>query len=204
MYANLRTWLGLGVLGPVLVAGCSHAHHQSGCCDQGPPGVVRPAAYTPQTAYKAPVLSNQIIVLAQEQPQAPAPPPEVPAIVAESRKPEPAPTQVIVEQSVEQRQEAFKARRSFADITADPCFAHASDYTWLQGELQYLHGRNAWRVRYASVDEEDRYGGGVTLVGPGLSSSLKDGQMVRVTGRILDTDSHDGTYRADSIEVLHR
>src|SRR5207245_5972 len=37
--------------------------------------------------------------------------------------------------------------------------AHAPDYGWLTGELQYVAVRNAWRLRYGSAADEDRSGG---------------------------------------------
>ena len=47
-------------------------------------------------------------------------------------------------------------RTALSDADGTQAHAHAPDYTWLVGELQYLHVRKAWRVRYAPVDEEDR------------------------------------------------
>jgi len=83
-------------------------------------------------------------------------------------------------------------RRSYGDITADPKFSHAADYTWLVGKLQYVHGKDQWRVRFTSVDEEDRYGGSVTLQGLAHRfADFKDGQMVRVEGQVVDADSRD-------------
>lgn len=96
-------------------------------------------------------------------------------------------------------------RRSFADITADPRFAHAEDYTWLVGKVMYLHSRGTWRLRYCSVDEEDRYGGSVTLVGTNqLLSSLHDSQIIRVHGHLIDPESREPTpeYRVDEIVSL--
>jgi hypothetical protein len=95
-------------------------------------------------------------------------------------------------------------RRSFADITAAPCFAHAGDYTWLSGELQYVYARNVWTVRFASVDEEDRYGGSVTLQPFGPMTEYKSGQYVRVEGQLVDAESHEPSplYRVRSIQVI--
>ena len=100
--------------------------------------------------------------------------------------------------------EAVPARRIYADITASAKFDHAPDYTWLVGELQYLHVRNAWRVRYASVDQEDRYGGSVTLVETGpMDKFQKSGQIVRVQGRLLNADSREPSpaFRVNAIRV---
>ena len=93
-------------------------------------------------------------------------------------------------------------RRSFADITVKPGFAHAPDYSWVAGELQFLHARKVWRVRYASVQEEDRYGGGMTLVEAGPMTEFQDGQMVRVEGEVADVTSRESEYRVHHIEPL--
>lgn len=96
-------------------------------------------------------------------------------------------------------------RRSYADITADTRFAHASDYSWLVGKLQYIHGKDQWRVRFASVDEEDRLGGSVTLQGMMRDvENLKDGTMVRVEGILTNAESRaiSPNYRVTTITPL--
>ena len=45
-------------------------------------------------------------------------------------------------------------------------------------------------MRYVSIEEEDRYGGCVTLVTPGRALQFKPGQIVRVEGALIDPDSH--------------
>jgi hypothetical protein len=75
-------------------------------------------------------------------------------------------------------------RKSFADVTAQPFFSHAQDYSWLQGQVEYSHFGNSWRLRYASVDESDSFGGSVTLLDNNLLQNLKDGQYVRVQGHL--------------------
>jgi hypothetical protein len=75
-------------------------------------------------------------------------------------------------------------RAAFIDATAQPFFAHAEDYSWVQGQAEYSRLSKAWRLRYASVDEVDRYGGSVTLIENDLVQKLKDGQYVRVQGQI--------------------
>jgi hypothetical protein len=82
--------------------------------------------------------------------------------------------------------EAGPVRRSYTDVTAAPCFSHAKDYGWLCGRVEYSRLSKGWRLRYASVDEPDRFGGSVTLVPDPKLDALKDGQYVRVTGRPAD------------------
>src|SRR5262249_19173803 len=55
-------------------------------------------------------------------------------------------------------------------------YGHAPDYHWLIGELQQW--RKEWRLRYAPIDEEDTYGGTVTLLTEGPLENLKHGQKV--------------------------
>ena len=95
-------------------------------------------------------------------------------------------------------------RRSFADITAKPCYVHDAEYRWLSGELQFVHVRNAWRLRYASVDEEDRYGGSVTLTEMGSMDSFSNGQFVRVEGCMVNPESKEPcpAFRVTSIQPL--
>lgn len=66
---------------------------------------------------------------------------------------------------------------------------HAPDYRWLVGEISYSVARRTWNLRYATVDEEDRYGGSVTLVGTGDMSRFKIGQIVRIDGYLVEPDS---------------
>lgn len=75
-------------------------------------------------------------------------------------------------------------RKSTVDITAKPGFAHAPDYSWLNGEVQYSTISKTWRLRYASVDEDDPYGGSVTLAPGSHLESLEDGTMVHVVGQL--------------------
>jgi hypothetical protein len=77
-------------------------------------------------------------------------------------------------------------RRSFVDLTAQPWFKHAPDYSWLVGELRYSKSENCWRLRYASLDENDPYDGEVTLLDYTPSADLHDGHYVKVVGRLTD------------------
>jgi hypothetical protein len=68
---------------------------------------------------------------------------------------------------------------------------HADDYTWLTGEIQYIHTHNAWHLRYAPADEKDRHGGCVTLSGDLVAAGCQSGQVVRVEGYLLNPDSSE-------------
>jgi hypothetical protein len=96
--------------------------------------------------------------------------------------------------------------RSHGDLSADPRFDHADDYTWLTGRLEYLYVRNLWRIRYAGCDEEDLYGGSLVLTASFPVSEFKEGQLLHVEGSILHAEApdHDGRplYQVHAIQVL--
>ena len=99
--------------------------------------------------------------------------------------------------------EAGAARTTVVDTTALPCFSHSADYTELTGQIQHSRITRGWRLRYAPVDEVDPYGGSVTLIEDAKLSGLKDGDMVRVHGRFLNSDE-SGTaprYEVDAIQL---
>jgi hypothetical protein len=95
-------------------------------------------------------------------------------------------------------------RRTFGDITAKEQFAHADDHSWLVGEVHFDRKRQAWRLRYASVDEIDRFGGSVTLDCTRLLSEAKDGDLVRVEGSVVDAEASDPapTYHVKTVNVV--
>jgi hypothetical protein len=94
-------------------------------------------------------------------------------------------------------------QRFDVNLPPRPGFGHAADYSWVSGELDYLHGKKAWRVRYANLDEEDRYGGSVILVEDEGSSlqRFKAGQMVRIEGHFAKPGESETCplYRIHSI-----
>jgi len=97
-------------------------------------------------------------------------------------------------------------RKSFVDITASPCFGHALDYEWLSGQVEYSRILGAWRLRYASVDEVDRFGGSVTLVENSHVSYLRDGEYVRVEGHLVDPKAVGVAppYKIQSFKVIDK
>jgi hypothetical protein len=101
-------------------------------------------------------------------------------------------------------------RRSFTDTTADPSFAHAENYSWIKGRVECLHvrGEKVYRLRYASVDEEDKYGGAVNLTELGRAHDLKGGELVRIEGDVAEPDAHDTgsvryRYRVRNIQPVN-
>ena len=98
---------------------------------------------------------------------------------------------------------AFRDHRDPA--TGDVRYDHARDFTWVVGELRYLHTKKQWRVRYAPVDVEDCYGGSVTLSGVDhLTDQLKSGMTVRLQGQLIDAEANKSApdYRVYGIKTL--
>lgn len=101
--------------------------------------------------------------------------------------------------------EGLLPRRTFTDLTANPRFAHDPNYNWLVGTLDYSKLQDAWVLRYASVEEDDRYGGSVTLVNPAGIEKFKSGQLVRVEGSLKNADSQAlrPPYLVQSIQAVN-
>jgi hypothetical protein len=87
---------------------------------------------------------------------------------------------------------------------------HSEDYSVVTGQVYRVHvdgGR--WVVRFAPLDEEDRYGGSIVLA-PAISlGEIREGDLVRVHGEILDkgrASKHLGgpLYRALTVELVER
>ena len=97
-------------------------------------------------------------------------------------------------------------RRAFVDLTAQPWFSHAPDHSWLAGQLRFSKSDTCWRLRYASLDENDPYDGEVTLVDYPQLDCLKDGQYVRVSGHIVDPGRKEiGTaFRVSSMQTIQK
>lgn len=219
---KLREWLGTSVCAAVLMAGCSSAQRQPAYSNRTVGSVSMLPGYTPGTVFStSPMESTAPKMAALPAPAAEAQPekemhieqlPPAPVTAAPTKEVETIPT---VAKSTDQEatpagyaipitggKDDISRRRSYVDITAKSCFSHAPDYTWVQGELVYLHSHNCWRIRYASVDEDDKFGGGVNLTETGPMDNYKDGQCVRIQGRPSDPENKDSDYRVSSIQAL--
>ena len=206
-----RKWLGMGAALLVgFAVGCSHCCHQceksAGACDTKACATCPPATL-PRIARTAPECR-------------PIPPPctlpltTLPPVSNERYLPPDKPAQIVTADKPKLDESLIKPvdmtvmpRRSFPDITARPEFNHTSDYGCLVGELHYAHQKNQWRLRYASIDEEDRYGGSVMLDGGDhMMKECQNGMLVRVQGSMVDADSREPcpTYRVRSIDPVKK
>jgi hypothetical protein len=208
------------------MAGCSSAQRQPAYSNRNMGTVSMLPGYTPGTVFSTSPVETTVAAKPASVTPAPTPVaeaqpekemkteqlPPVPVTAATEKEAEPIPA---VTKSVDSEatpasyaipvtggKDDFNRRRSFADITAKACFSHAPDYSWVQGELVYLHSHNCWRIRYASVDEDDRFGGGINLTETGPMDNFKDGQCVRIQGRPADMENKESEYRVTSIQGL--
>ncbi len=196
----LRLCVGSSFVGAVLVMGCGHSRHCKSC-DEAKANSRLTAVATTQGLRPVPPVSNYAAV---QQPTV-----VETKIVEAPKAPEP-----VDENSIEQTrlsnvipEPAEKVhRRTYADISADPCFAHAPDYSSVTGELYHAKKSDVWTVRYVSVDEDDKYGGSVTLIDMGPMEGFESGQMVHVDGRIADPDSKEPCpkYQVQSIHPVKK
>ena len=87
---------------------------------------------------------------------------------------------------------------------------HADDYSWVTGQLFYIHaGKGLWVVRYATVDTEDPFGGSVVLAPAVNMKNFREGDLVSVQGEILNGSRASKnlggpSYRADHVELIER
>ncbi len=219
----LRRWLGACLVGLGAAAGCSRCttcHSGSDCPTCAAPSVAAPTAVAMN--YPRPVntaagygasagptgLVSPYVIHTPPPAPAPAyasaPAADSPAAGAAETSEPPLPvirTGSVEGRSLFPRNEPPPPRRSFADVTADACFAHAKDYAWLRGRVEYSRLSKGWRLRYASVDEADRYGGSVTLADGSHLRSLKDGDLVEVRGRLSDpgAESASPLYQVEAL-----
>jgi hypothetical protein len=90
-----------------------------------------------------------------------------------------------------------------ADETS-PCYGHAPNYSWLTGTLHYAAVRKVWRLRYAAAEEQDPYGGSVTLIMLKSMPASRSGHCVRVEGRLIRWQGPDPSpgYRVQRLQLL--
>ena len=81
-------------------------------------------------------------------------------------------------------------------------YGQVDNYQELTGQLQQW--RKTWRLRYAAVGAEETYGGSVMLEGIADTSKLRDGQHLRVRGRLIPPENRQDSprYVVQSIDVL--
>ncbi len=86
---------------------------------------------------------------------------------------------------------------------------HAPDYSWLTGQLFFVHADGGlWVLRYAPLWQEDRHGGSVVLARDLNMENYHEGDLVTVRGEILSEKSSaflgGPLYRAKTIELIEQ
>jgi len=187
----LRRALMFSLLGCVVLVGCRHGDQACPTCG----GQSRIAANA----------APATVVATVPAPISPYAGVSAGPIVHEVLKPVPEPETVAANhqdwQTVSGKvHEKLLERRTFTDVTVNPAFAHAADYTWLVGELRAI-GPDVWTVRFASVDDDRDT---VVLVDAPPMNDLHTGQLVRVEGQLVDPSSHDArpAFRVTAIHPV--
>ncbi len=85
----------------------------------------------------------------------------------------------------------------------------AADYSWVTGQLFYVHADGGrWVLRYAPLSKEDSNGGSVVLARDRQLDSYREGDLVTVSGEIIHPKNSvfqgGPTYRARSIQLIDR
>jgi hypothetical protein len=208
-----HTWLrvvGTGFVGTALAMGCQHSRHCESCSGGASVAPAMPA--TPITPIQK-MPSSSSSYHTQDHDSVVETPMPVAEPVETAKMPEPPLVDQVKTEEIEQAafarevadaKKILKGRRTFHDITADPCFDHAADYSSVTGELYFEKDSKTWTVRYSSVDEDDRFGGKVTLTDVGPMENMKSGLMVRVEGHMADAESHDAcpAYKVQNIKLV--
>ena len=86
-------------------------------------------------------------------------------------------------------------------------FGYKSDYSTLQGRLEYSASTDQWKLRYIPIDgKTDRFGGSVVLVEKDRMTDFEDGDFVTVDGELgrdgRDTVGYAPAYHLGGIRRL--
>jgi hypothetical protein len=167
-------WAGTALLAALLT--CSCQHHRCCCSNCHAPCAGTMASFTaPATAVAVPAQTN-VAKSSAVSSQAP--------VVHTTAKQHPF--------NPQQNQDSAASLSESSENAQTPAlerFGHDPNYRWLVGTLDYSRIQQAWLLRYVPYEEDDRYGGCVTLVGALPAKSLKSGQTVRVEGALIDPES---------------
>jgi hypothetical protein len=141
--------------------------------------------------------------------KADAPAPEQTAFTAPA--PPPAPSSVAIERkpASDQTVAITPVSHVLAPKFEAPLYAHASDYSWLEGVLERRVSGGLY-LRYCDPSTEDRWGGKVGLEFDTQLSHLPDGQRLHVEGEMIpETDDAPRTnwnpypqYRVRSLRTI--
>lgn len=86
---------------------------------------------------------------------------------------------------------------------------HAADYSWVTGQLFYVHADGGlWLLRYAPLAEEDPNGGSIVLARDLSMDNYREGDLVTVHGKVINEHASKflggPLYRAETIQLIER
>lgn len=87
---------------------------------------------------------------------------------------------------------------------------HETDYSWITGHLFYVRADGGrWVLRYGQADEVDKFGGSVVLAPVVEMRNYREGDLVCVTGEVLDEGRASRSlggplYRVNTISMVER
>lgn len=172
-------WAGTGWLAALLMCSCQHSNCCRNCCCPNRPAPA-PATAAPLVPSSGPASQDNPV---QSEPT------DLPAVSTSA--PGVASAKIAPADAGGSQNLPDLLGQSSPD-TPPPTserFGHGPNYCWLVGTLDYSRIQDAWLLRYVPFDEDDRYGGCVTLVGTVPSMPLEAGKTVRVEGSVIDPDS---------------
>lgn len=187
-------WLGTYLLVTVLTTGCQH--HRT-CCTNG--------TITPAATMADPVAMPSSTAAAGGTPAAPDTPPttNTPPLMHTASLPGTPNKPPTAGQLTSMASPNVPTPPQSAATMPHPRFDHDPNYRWLVGTLDYSRIQRGWLLRYVSLEQDDRYGGCVTLVAPNQETQFKRGQTVRVEGSLVDPESRQlrPAYQVSNVRV---
>lgn len=143
-------------------------HGRPGCCPQHPDGGCVPNGQGDCIPPKeeAPCIPGKVRIRKKETPPPPTAKKKHPIPVAKKTKP---------------KKDVDKVQ-----YTPQSKFGRAKDFSWIVGQLRRVHvNGGSWKLRYAPLDVQDKWGGSVILSQDARIEKFKDGDFVYVEGEIL-------------------
>jgi hypothetical protein len=191
----LRVWLGTGVLTSIFLAGCNQGQRTNTSPLYAPAPMI--GQRQPQNQSQLAAVPIATAMAATEKTAEPPllPPssvagpvlPEGPEIIPTSHD---LTTGPVASEAVNSPAPAPKVQEG-----------SDNDYHALTGKLEAGTEPGTWVLRYATPAQADCHGGSLALVAPQPLTGLREGQIVRVHGKVVD-NGLDKAYQVDQLQPL--
>jgi hypothetical protein len=174
--------------------GLFHKHSEEcGCSTCGSPAVVTPAVTSP-----APTMDKKL----------PAGPPEK-ITAPKAKEVRSTPEMIDITPTASKTTESGANNPFDLDRRYEARVDRAADYSWVTGQLFYVHTDGGlWVLRYAPIWKEESNGGSVVLARDLRMDSYREGDLVTVHGEVLREKASVSLggplYRAQSIQLVDR